>query len=362
MLIGAEADLQTDNHSTPYATSIFSGRVLLMSGVEIHANVLESLLSGDRLQPMGDGLRVISLLTLALLAAAAFAALPAGLGALLWLAGALLLAASGFGAFRAGILLPVSAYAITSALILLGVLGWRLTGEQRERARVRQMFGRYVSDQVVEALLQSGKRPELGGQSQVMTVLFADIRNFTTISERLNAKEVVEMLNTYFERACAVLTAEGGSVDKFIGDAVMVEFGSPLPLPDHALRGVRAALALRVVANDFASWMAQRFADRDLPAFAIGIGLHSGEAVIGNIGSPTRMEFTAIGDTVNLASRLEAMTKEMGCVILASEATIALGGDVVLCGRSELMPVKGRVAPIRVFEVLGLKMGGQGDA
>jgi class 3 adenylate cyclase len=125
--------------------------------------------------------------------------------------------------------------ATAAGLALLGTLGWRLTGEERERARLRQLFGRYVSDQVVDALLRSGSRPELGGQSQTVTVLFSDIRNFTTLSERLDAKEVVEMLNTYFERACAPLLAEGGSIDKFIGDAVMVEFGSPLPVPDHAI-------------------------------------------------------------------------------------------------------------------------------
>lgn len=360
VLLGAGAGLG-DDHFTPYATSLFSGRGVLMSGVEVHANVLESLLSGERMQPLGDAARMASLLLIAMLAASLFAAQPAWLGALLWLAGVALFGVSGFLAFRSGILMPVSAYAVATALVLLGVLGWRLTGEERERARVRQMFSRYVSSQVVEALLQSGQRPELGGQSQTMTVLFSDIRNFTTISERLNAREVVEMLNTYFERACAVLLAEGGSIDKFIGDAVMVEFGSPLPLPDHALRGARAAVALRAVAEDFAGWMKQRFPDRELPPFAVGIGLHSGEAVIGNIGSPTRMEFTAIGDTVNLASRLEGMTKELGCVILASESTIAAGGDAVLCGRSEVIRVKGRAAPVRVFEVLGVKAGELGD-
>jgi adenylate cyclase len=206
-------------------------------------------------------------------------------------------------------------------------------------------------------LLKSGKRPELGGQSQAMTVLFSDIRNFTTISERLNAKEVVEMLNTYFERACAPLLAEGGSIDKFIGDAIMVEFGSPLPVADHALRGVRAAIALRAVAEAFSVWMTQRFPGRNLPKFAVGIGLHSGEAVIGNIGSPTRMEFTAIGDTVNLASRLEGMTKEIGCAILASEATIVEAGTTVVCGRSEVIRVKGRNEAVRVFEVLKVGSG-----
>lgn len=167
------------------------------------------------------------------------------------------------------------------------------------------------------------------------------------------------MLNTYFERACKPLLAEGGSIDKFIGDAIMVEFGSPLPLADHALRAVRAALALRAVADEFSGWMTMRFPDRNLPRFAVGIGLHSGEAVIGNIGSPTRMEFTAIGDTVNLASRLEGMTKEIGCVILASEATIDDAGKSVLCGRSEIIKVKGRDEAVRVFEVLELAAGVQ---
>ena len=243
------------------------------------------------------------------------------------------------------------------AISLLSVLGWRLTGEERERTRIRQIFSRYVSSQVVKELLESGKSLELGGQTQSMTVLFSDIRNFTTISERLEAREVVEMLNTYFERACAPLQAAGGSIDKFIGDAIMVEFGSPLPVENHAQRGVKAAIALSKVAEEFSDWMNARFPDRNLPKFAVGIGLHSGEAVIGNIGSPTRMEFTAIGDTVNLASRLEGMTKEIGCVILASKSTIDAAGDIVNCGRSSEIKVKGRDEAVRVFEVLGIQKG-----
>ncbi len=358
VILGATAAGLNDEHFTPYATRVFSGRGALMTGVELHANIVESLLSGERLRPMGGGLRLATLLILAGLAAVAFIALPAWQGGLLWLAGVPLLALASFIAFQAGVLMTVAAYAVAAGLVLLGVLGWRLTGEERERARVRQMFGRYVSDQVVEALLHAEHRPELGGQSQTVTVLFSDIRNFTTISERLNAKEVVEMLNTYFERACAALLAEGGSIDKFIGDAIMVEFGSPLPVEDHAIRGIRAAVALRAVAGDFAGWMEQRFPGRDLPKFAVGIGLHSGEAIIGNIGSPTRMEFTAIGDTVNLASRLEGMTKQLGCAILASESTIVSAGESVVCGRSEVVTVKGREAPVRVFEVLSVNPGG----
>ena len=361
VLIGATAAGLNDEHFTPYATRLLAGRGVLMSGVELHANVLESLLSGERLKTLDDEVRIGSLVLSAVFLCLLFSIVPVWVAPLLWVLVCAALTAGGFMLFRAGILLPLAVYALSSALGLLGVLAWRLTGEERERARLRQMFGRYVSDSVVDALLESGKRPELGGQSQVMTVLFSDIRNFTTISEHLTAKEVVEMLNTYFERACAPLLAEGGSIDKFIGDAIMVEFGSPLPLPDHAQRALRAAVALRAVAEEFAGWMAQRFPERKLPEFAIGIGVHSGEAVIGNIGSPARMEFTAIGDTVNLASRLEGATKEMGCVILASEACVQAAGTMVLCGRSEVISVKGRRAAVRVFEVLETVSGEHQD-
>lgn len=357
VIIGATAAGMNDEHFTPYATRFFSGRGALMPGVEVHANIAEALLAGERLRPLPDGVRLLGLGLLAGVAALAFAALPAWQGALLWLGGVPLLAGAGFLLFAAGWLAPVTTFALAIGLALLGVLGWRLSGEERERARVRQIFGRYVSEQVVESLLASGTRPELGGQAQQMTVLFSDIRNFTTISERLDAKEVVELLNTYFERACAPLLAEGGSIDKFIGDAVMVEFGSPLPLADHARRGARAAVALAQVAVEFAGWMEARFPGRGLPKFAIGIGLHSGEAVIGNIGSPARMEFTAIGDTVNLASRLEGVTKELGCTILASEATVAAAGGAIATGRSEVVRVKGRAAPVTVFEVIEVIQG-----
>jgi len=356
VLIGAGPGLG-DDHFTPYASSLFFKRGQLMTGPELHANVVESLLSGTTLRPLGTSARLMWLTLVGLGSASIFSVLSAWFGALVWLAGVLILVLAGYWLFQAGILLPVAALAVASAMVLLGVIAWRLGGEERERARLRQMFGRYVSNQVVEALLASDQRPELGGSTQTMTVLFTDIRNFTTISEVLNAREVVEMLNTFFERACTVLMAEGGSIDKFIGDAIMVEFGSPLPLPDHAIRGVRAALALLTVVDDFSLWMEKRFPDRNLPRFAVGIGLHSGEAVIGNIGSTMRMEFTAIGDTVNLASRLEGKTKELGCAILASEATVLAAGDGVVCGRSEVVYVKGRTAAVKVFEVLSMKSG-----
>jgi adenylate cyclase len=233
-------------------------------------------------------------------------------------------------------------------------LGVRLTGEERQRTELRQIFGRYVADEVVEKLLNAKKRPDLGGDAYQVTVLFADIRNFTTISELLTPHETVEMLNTYFSRACEPILEQGGTLDKFIGDALMAVFGSPVPYPDHARRAIAAALAMTEMVQEFRAWMTSRFLNRGLPDFAIGIGLHTGEAIIGNIGSPKRLDFTAIGDTVNTASRLEGLTKELGWAIVASRDTIEKASPGVMTGGYEKMLVKGRKQSIEVFEVVGL--------
>jgi adenylate cyclase len=256
--------------------------------------------------------------------------------------------------FKQNLLFPVAHLQAGMLAVLICLSLLRLTREERERKRIGQMFGRYVSPQVVTALLASPELPELGGQTRQISVLFSDIRNFTTFSEKLAAREVVELLNTYFERACAVLLAEGASIDKFIGDAIMAEFGAPLAQPDHARRALRAAVALRAVAVEFRVWVEQRFAGRELPDFDIGIGVHSGEAVIGNIGASVRMEYTAIGDTVNIASRLEGQTKETGAHILASRDTVLLFGGELRTGALHCLTVKGRVAPVEAFEILAV--------
>jgi adenylate cyclase len=212
-----------------------------------------------------------------------------------------------------------------------------------------------VADEVVERIMASGKLPDLGGEALNVTVLFADIRNFTSISERLSAHEVVEMLNAYFSSICEPILEYGGTVDKFIGDAVMAVFGAPAPQPDHARRALATALAMAARAAEFQAKMAERFSGKGLPEFHIGIGLHSGEAVVGNIGSPKRLEYTAIGDTVNIASRLEGLTKELGWTIIASHETITAAGPGVLTGGRQESRLKGRQETVLVHEVTGLE-------
>ncbi|MDP1605855.1 MAG: adenylate/guanylate cyclase domain-containing protein [Rhodocyclaceae bacterium] len=351
VILGAGYAGTGDAHPTPYSTSL-GGKNRLMTGAEIQANIVETLLGGHWLEPVSGLPRLTTFLALfGMLAFIGIRLTP--LGSVLLVMGAVLFsAASTYLLFKQNLLFPVAHLHIGMAVVLGGLTLLRLTHEEREKARIGAMFSRYVSPRVVTALINATEPPELGGKAAAITVLFSDIRGFTTISEKLAAHEVVELLNSYFERACAALLAEDATIDKFIGDAIMAEFGAPLPQADHAARAVRAALALRQVATDFRGWMDDRFPERNLPRFDIGIGLHSGEAVVGNIGSSTRMEYTAIGDVVNVASRLEGMTKETGCAILASQATVKACGPNIRTGARYSLQVKGRGQPVEAYELL----------
>lgn len=355
VIIGGEFMGMNDLHSTPYSSGLFGRSGSLMTGPEVQANIVETLLSGKTNLPLADAARIAYFLLLLGSAVLVYQRYTPWRGlavfAAIFFVGALI----SYSMFSRYVLVPLAHLQIGLIAGYVGVYGLRLTAEERARARVTHIFGRYISDEVVEMLLKSKNLPDLGGESRPVSILFSDIRNFTTISEKLSPQEVVEMLNTYLERACAAILAEGGSIDKFIGDAVMAQFGSPVAYPDHALRAVRAALAMQRAAADFQGWMAQRFAGRDLPEFHIGVGIHSGDAVIGNIGSSQRLEYTAIGDTVNTASRLEGVTKDLGCGIVVSAQTLSATGFRAVTGKHESLRVKGREQPVEVFEVIGLK-------
>jgi class 3 adenylate cyclase/CHASE2 domain-containing sensor protein len=344
-----------DMHPTPYAQAFWPWEGSYMSGAEIHANVVETILTGKAPRNTPRSLDLGVLAGFLAVGLWLFFRLSTwqGLAALSLLA--FMAAALSYWLFLGYLLLPVAAVQGALGLGYVGALGLRLTGEERERARLRQIFGRYVSEEVVAKLMAEGARPDLGGEGYQVTVLFSDIRNFTTISESLVPGQVVEMLNRYFTRACEPILTAGGMVDKFVGDAIMAVFGAPATHPDHARRALQAALELVAVAREFQEWLAQRFPGLGLPPFKIGVGLHTGEAVVGNIGSPKRLEYTAIGDTVNTASRLEGLSKELGWTIVASRATLNAAGSGVVVGDGRTVPVKGRREPVDVCEILGLE-------
>ena len=350
-IIAAANSGTADRHFTPYSRGADAEQ---MTGGEIHANIVETILQGryPRSLPAAGEIGYVASVLLA--CSWYFLVLRVGAAAALGLALALLAPLAAYLAFQRDLVLPVAQVQVGLACAFLMAVGLRLTGEERERARIRQMFGRYVSDEVADKLLADERRPDLGGESMTVTVLFSDIRGFTTFSEKLSPHEVVEMLNAYFTRVCEPILQQGGTVDKYIGDAVMAVFGSPVRHPDHARRAVRAALGMVREAEAFREWMRKRFPDRGLHEFGIGVGLHTGEAVIGDIGTPRRKEFTAIGDTVNVASRLEGRTKDLNWRIAAAEPTIQAAGPGVRTGGVEVLTVKGRGAPLRVFELTGI--------
>ena len=347
-----------DTHLTPYSRVLAGFERTQMSGGEIHANIVETLLSGRYPRQAPALLSWVLIAAMSALGALVFLRQHPVVGAAVGLLLALVAALASYASFKADWVLPTSALQFSLLLALLLTLGLRLTGEERARRRLRSMFGSYVSDEVVNLLVDQrgeGSELDLRGEEMIVTVLFSDIRNFTTISQKLTPHEVVEMLNEYFGRVCEPVLRERGNVNKFIGDAVMAMFGSPVPYPDHARRAIRAALGMIAAAEEFRGWMEKRFPDRGLPEFAIGVGLHTGPVISGDIGTDRRREYTIIGDTVNTASRLEGMTKELGWKIVASRSTAEEAGPGVIAGDGNSIMVKGRSGEIDVVEILALR-------
>ncbi|MDF1563576.1 MAG: adenylate/guanylate cyclase domain-containing protein [Deltaproteobacteria bacterium] len=228
----------------------------------------------------------------------------------------------------------------------------RLLNQVREEAEARSNLSRYLADQVVEAVLAGKINLAMGGEHRTVTVLFTDIRSFTTLSERMPPEHVLSMLNEYFSEAVPIIKRYEGTVDKFIGDALMAVFGAPNELPDQALRAVRAAVEIRDVVRE----LRVRWADRpwaahmDVSNFAVGIGVNTGPAVAGNLGSEDRREYGVIGDAVNVAARL--CSKAGPDEVFIGGDTAAGVGDQMQLKFLEPMPVKGRQQPVQAYSVL----------
>lgn len=219
----------------------------------------------------------------------------------------------------------------------------------RERDNLRATFGKYMTESVMDHLL-SGK-VALGGDTLKVTILFSDIRSFTTISESMDAHALVGLLNEYFTEMVAIVMKHGGVVDKYIGDAIMAVFGAPIPRPDDAKNAVKAAIEMRAALIR----LNERIVARGGEPLRTGIGIHTGEVVAGNIGSEQRMEYTVIGDPVNVASRLESNTKALGVDVLISEATYEEAKALIQAQPVEALTVKGRAEPVMTYSVTGLR-------
>jgi adenylate cyclase len=340
VLVGATTPTLHDIFPTPFASQ--SG----MPGVEIHAHTLETLLQGIPLR-RAPALLVPVAAVLAGAAAAwtatAFRPLPA-FGII----------AAAIGTYLAGshavflwarYWIDVVPVPLALLVTYAGTVAKNFTQEQREKRRLSRFF----SPDVVAEIVRHKDDSKLAATRRRMTVLFSDIRGFTSMSEKMQPEEVVTFLREYLTVMTEAVFKHGGTVDKYIGDAIMALYNVPFEAPDHALRAVRTALEFQERVRP----LAERFASRHGGQLACGVGIHTGDAVVGTIGSEQRLEYTAIGDTINLGSRLEGLTKDFSVPIIISEATYALVRDHFGARDLGEVTVKGKAIPVKIYAVLG---------
>ena len=312
VVIGPTEGIARDDHAVP-----IGGR---MSSAEIQATATANLLDGSWLREPAPWISAAAVLAIAILVWALLLVVPLGLAVPGAVAAIVAWGWLAVDLFERGLVLPMLAPMLCGAVTFAGISIALSVVAVRERIRVKTLFARYVHKDVVRELIDGEDRMELGGEEREITVVFSDIRGFTSMSEHVDPVELVAQLNEYFEAMVEVVADEQGTVDKFLGDGMMAIFGAPVRHDDHAARACRAATAMLERLED----VNRDREARGLTPLRIGVGIHTGHAVVGNVGSPPfRVDFTAIGDTVNLAARIEAMTKELDAPIVASDATRA---------------------------------------
>jgi adenylate cyclase len=320
-----------------------------MWGVELLGHAIETILQERWLVPVAPAITFGLVLLLALLAGLAVAAVrpvPAALLVIGLLAGYLV---GAIAAFDRGLVLDPVGPPLAALLATGAALAYRVIFEQAEQRLVRATMARYLSPAVTQWALRDPERLVLGGETRVMTVMFSDLRGFTTLSHRLPPETLVTLLNEYMTAMTEVVFRHDGVLDKYIGDAIMAFWGAPADQPDHAARACRTALdmveRLRELQLDWSR--------RDLPRLELGIGLNTGPMVVGNMGSRVRLAYTVLGDAVNVASRLEGLCKEYATRTVVGESTRQAAGEAFAFRFLDVVAVKGRAEPLAVHELVG---------
>ena len=335
--------LGIDEHPTPMTGD------RRMWGVEILGNAIETILHQRFLVPAPRAIVVSLIVGLALLAGLlAAGGRPLGMGLLvLVVLGLYLIAASIL--LEAGVILdlvlPPAALLLTFATALVD----RVVFEQAEQRRIREAMGRYLSPSVSRWVLADPRRLRLGGELRELTVLFSDLRNFTTHAHALSPETLVALLNDHMTEMTAIVFRHDGVLAHYAGDGLEAFWNAPLPQPDHARRACETALDMMAALGP----LRREFAARGWGDLDMGIGVNSGTMIVGNLGSRDRLAYTAVGDAVNVASRLEGLSKEYGVHIVIGEATLQSAGNLFEYRFLDLVAVKGRGEPVRVYELLG---------
>jgi adenylate cyclase len=343
---------ESDKVTTPLARDA--------DGIELHATLAENVLGNRLLRASGD---VATILATFLLCALACVVQLRRVRRRPWvpplvaLGGIVGYIVAGIVLFASGTVVAIAAPVVFASVVVLAAMIGGLATEGREKAKLRAVFSQYVAGPVVDRILADPARAKLGGERKELTVLFSDIRGFSLFSEGMAPEKLAAFLGEYLTPMTELVLASGGTLDKYIGDAVMAIWGAPVDVPDHAARACEVALKMQAALVG----MNKVWAKTGKPAVAIGVGINTGAMAVGNMGSAARFDYTVLGDQVNLGARLEALTKEYGVSILVGEATVAAAGDGFVFREIDVVRVKGRAGAVPVFELVGRKADAKVD-
>lgn len=345
ILIGTTAPGLVDLRATPVST--------VLPGVEVHANLISGMLdeSIKSNPPYMTGIELALVVTAGLILAMLLPRLsPLHATALSTAMIAAVVVGNWYAWLELNLVLPIASGVLL--LVLLYGLNMSLgyVVETQSKKLITDLFGQYVPPDLVKEMSQGPARFTLEGESREMTVLFCDVRGFTTISEGMEPRQLTQLMNEFLTPLTLVIYKHRGTIDKYIGDCVMAFWGAPLPAPNHATLAVQAALKM----TEAMTVLAPKFKARGWPELAIGIGLNTGRMSVGNMGSEVRVAYTVMGDAVNLASRLEGITKQYGVDILVGEDTRKQVEGVVFREIDRVL-VKGKREPITIYEPLCLE-------
>ena len=332
-----------DEVSTPTAGEV------RMWGVEVLANAIETILGQRYLVQVTAPATIGLIFAMTVLAGLSVAMLRPVRATLVSLGALLLYLMVATVLFDNGLILDLVHPPAALALTFAATLVFRVRTEQAEQRQLRDVMARYLSPSVSQWVLHDPGRLKLGGETRTMTVLFSDVRSFTTLAHGLAPQALVSLLNEYMTAMTEVVFRHDGVLDKYIGDGLMAFWNAPMDQPDHARRACQAALdMIQRVRGLHADWEA-----RGLPKLDLGVGVNTGPMVVGNMGSRERLSYTVLGDTVNVASRLEGLSKEYGVRLVIGEGTRAAAGGAFDYRFLDVVAVKGRAEPLAVHEILG---------
>jgi len=345
VFIGASAGGVEDLKATSLANR--------MPGVFLHASVIGNVLNRDFLRILPKSWNRVVIYALTILLGLMLMLLSSLLMQLLLpVVVVVLFVGTSLAAFEKNLVIQMTPPLVSVFVVWLSSFVSLYFLEGRDKRNIKRMLGQYVSPAVLADIVEGDTkyiRAEVGTKER-LTIMFSDIRNFTSISERMKAETVVAILNEYLSAMVDIIFANKGTLDKFIGDAIMIFWGAPIRLEDHGNMAVKAALQMRSGLQE----VNREFSKKGYAALAAGIGIHTGDVILGNIGSEKKLDYTVIGDDVNLASRIEGLTKVYGCDILVSDATFREIDSSFICRVVDCVRVKGKERSIKLYEVLGL--------